>query len=337
MVVVVAEMIAVKSGLGYKIQISRQLLEIDFVVAYMVMIGGVGAALSWSVSLLQKLLMPYLFVSEKKDDVFVRAITNSNVNSSKDDQISNLSNAPLAPSIHFIDVGFSFDGETDPLFSDINIKLEPGEILGVVGMSGTGKTSLLRLVSGSYLPNQGVITINSLPQAETKSTWVTQDDTLFAWMSVYENLIFGLEENDVTPDKVEEALRSVGLFDFSLRYPKYLSGGQRQRVQLARAILSRKSLLLLDEPFSAIDALNRVRLLPLFRSLIKNQPATCFFVTHDLNDAVSLSDRILVLGRKNTDKNVVVVGDIKVSRDKMGIASGQTVDQIRSRLFDLLS
>lgn len=190
----------------------------------------------------------------------------------------------------------------------INIDIQTGELIALLGPSGSGKTSLLRIIAGLETANQGAILFGEddmthISTKERKVGFVFQHYALFRHMTVFENIAYGLRvrarkirpsKNEIK-EKVFELLRLVKLEAFADRYPSHLSGGQRQRVALARALAVEPKVLLLDEPFGALDAKVRKELRRWLRNLHDNYPITSIFVTHDQEEALDVADRIVVM------------------------------------------
>lgn len=191
-------------------------------------------------------------------------------------------------------------GETQVL-RDFSLAAEDGELLALLGASGCGKTTVLKTIAGLLEAETGEImlrqeNITNLPAEKRGTAMVFQKPLLFPYLTVAENVAFGLKMRSLPTDeirrKVAETLQMVQLEDFASRLPKQLSGGQEQRVALARAVVTNPRVLLLDEPFSALDAQLRVEMRNLVRELQKRLKITTVFVTHDQEEAVSIADRI---------------------------------------------
>lgn len=198
----------------------------------------------------------------------------------------------------------SVNGETLAL-SDISFSLTAGEFLAVVGPSGCGKSTLLNLVCHLAEPEQGSILYQGaeLTKDSVRSIgYMLQKDHLFPWRSIEKNIYLGLEiQKKLTPQTKEYAaylLQKYGLYDFRRKKPSELSGGMRQRAALIRTLVLRPTLLLLDEPFSALDYQTRLNTANDIGSIIREEQKSAVLVTHDLSEAVSLADRILVLSRR---------------------------------------
>ena len=183
----------------------------------------------------------------------------------------------------------------------INLQIHRREFITVIGPSGCGKTTLIRILAGLDFPTSGNVLLEGKkmegPSAERGM--VFQDYTLFPWLSVKKNVMFGLEIKGLGSLKAEaeamEWLEIVGLAKFADAYPGQLSGGMKQRVAIARSLANRPEILFLDEPFGALDAQTRASMQAYLLKIWQNVDVTIFFVTHDLDEAVYLSDRILVL------------------------------------------
>ena len=189
---------------------------------------------------------------------------------------------------------------------DVSFEIERGKLIGLLGPSGSGKTTILRMIAGLETPDSGEIFIggkkvNDLPPGERGIGFLFQSYALFKHMTVFDNIAFGLRVKKISEDKiktrVEELAELIGLKNFTHRYPMQLSGGQRQRVAFARALAPNPELLLLDEPFAAIDAKVRQELRGWLKHTIHNLGITAIFVTHDQDEAVEVADEIIITNR----------------------------------------
>lgn len=185
-------------------------------------------------------------------------------------------------------LSFSY-GKTKVL-QDLNLSLEPGELLSVMGPSGCGKSTLLHLIAGLRRPFGGTLTVSA-----KQISYVFQEPRLFPWLTVAENLAAVLPDPKQSNGRIEEVLERVGLADAKGLYPKELSGGMKIRVSLARALLWGGDLFLLDEPFSALDEELRTRLTCELRDYFKQNGISAILVTHQSTDAEIFADRILRL------------------------------------------
>ena len=200
-----------------------------------------------------------------------------------------LSQAALqAPSVQVSGLSRSFDGRG--VLRDIDLEIRRGEFVALLGRSGSGKSTLLRILAGLDAGYDGTV------DAPERSAVVFQDSRLLPWSEVARNVTLGLRgSRQLLRRQAIQALDEVGLGAHAAAWPKTLSGGEAQRVALARALVREPELLLLDEPFGALDALTRIKMHSLLRTLCaKHQPAT-LLVTHDVDEAIVLADRIIVL------------------------------------------
>lgn len=187
--------------------------------------------------------------------------------------------------------------------NDVSFSLKNGEILSVIGESGSGKTTLIRIITGLETPNTGSITLDkTVLSSETVSVapekrnigMVFQDCALFPHLNVQKNIAYGLPKG-ASIDRVAEMLALVNLTGFENRYPNELSGGQQQRVAIARALAPNPEILILDEPFSNLDIILRKQLRSDIANILKKANKTAIFITHNINDAISIADKALVL------------------------------------------
>ena len=186
---------------------------------------------------------------------------------------------------------------------NVDFGIEKGKLIGLLGPSGSGKTTILRMIAGLETPDSGEIIIdgkvvNDVPASERGIGFVFQNYALFRYMTVYDNVAFGLKVQKVdrkTIDtRVRELIKLVGLEGLEKRYPSQLSGGQRQRVAFARALAPNPQVLLLDEPFAAIDAKIRQELRSWLKEMIEKLGITSIFVTHDQDEAIEVADEIII-------------------------------------------
>lgn len=182
---------------------------------------------------------------------------------------------------------------------DINLSIIEGEFLSIVGSSGCGKSSILNILAGLEKSYEGEI---NYKKDDTKIGYMLQEDALFDWLTVLENALLGLriqnQLNDNSKNYVIDLLEKYGLKEFIHKYPKSLSGGMRQRVALIRTLAIKPDILLMDEPFSALDYQTRLCVSDDVYNIIKNEKTTVIMVTHDLAEAISMSDRVVVLTKR---------------------------------------
>lgn len=195
--------------------------------------------------------------------------------------------------------------------NDVNFSVEKGDLAALLGPSGSGKTTILRMIAGLDTPDSGDIIINnvkvnSLPGSKRGIGFVFQNYALFRYMTVADNIAFGLEVQKKSKveirERVEELLELISMQDLGKRYPHQLSGGQRQRVAFARALAPNPLLLLLDEPFAAIDAKVRRELRTWLKEMIGRVGITSIFVTHDQEEAMEVADTIIVTNQGRVEQ-----------------------------------
>jgi putative hydroxymethylpyrimidine transport system ATP-binding protein len=198
-------------------------------------------------------------------------------------------------------IQFQYDDEQQPLFSEVSFTIENGQFISIVGISGSGKTTLFRLITGLENPTDGEIRINdsTVNNRFGHVGYMPQKDLLMPWRTIRENAQLPLEmkgeKKQVMRQKVDPLLDAFGLKGYANKYPRELSGGMRQRVSFLRTILSGSNLLLLDEPFSALDAITKLSMQEWLLTQWSKQQQTILFITHDVQEALYLSDGILVL------------------------------------------
>lgn len=198
---------------------------------------------------------------------------------------------------------FSPDRETLAL-ADVSLEVKPGEFVAIVGSSGCGKSTLLSLVSGLLRPSAGTIEINgeAITKPSPRVGYMFQKDTLLEWRSVVDNVLIGAEllglDMLAARRRALELLRRYGLGEFMGSLPGQLSGGMRQRAALARTLCPNPDLLLLDEPFSALDYQTRLALSDEIAAILSAEKKTVILVTHDIGEAISMADRVIVMTRR---------------------------------------
>lgn len=205
----------------------------------------------------------------------------------------------LALRIDNLSHGFSLEGHKLPVLQRVSLEVEPGEFVALLGPSGCGKSTLLRLVAGLEGADSGSITADGVAITGPDPTRVVvfQDPTLYPWRRVWDNVALGLEAQGLlktTKGKVDEALAKVGLTQFARAYPRQLSGGMAQRVALARALVNEPRLLILDEPLGKLDSLTRIAMQQELIDLWQRQGYTALLVTHDVEEALLLANRVIV-------------------------------------------
>jgi ABC-type nitrate/sulfonate/bicarbonate transport system ATPase subunit len=209
----------------------------------------------------------------------------------------------LAIDVRGVSHAFDLHGARLPVLDTIDLSVAAGEFVALLGPSGCGKSTLLRLISGLEAPSSGAIEADGeiIETPDPSRILVFQDPTLFPWTTVWKNVATGLDARGVLDqdrDRVDDALRLVGLTAFAKAYPHQLSGGMAQRAALARALVNDPALLLLDEPLGKLDSLTRLTLQDELVSLWRDKEFTAILVTHDVEEALLLASRVIVFGER---------------------------------------
>lgn len=196
---------------------------------------------------------------------------------------------------------FSVNQQPLKVLDNINLTLDPGELVALIGASGCGKSTLLRLAAGLEAAEQGRITLNGQPirGIPPRVSMVFQEARLFPWLTTSQNIRLGMEQMQLAEtqkcEQIAEVLATMGLEKFSEAYPHQLSGGMAQRVAIARGLVARPEILLLDEPFAALDALKREQLQDVLVEVRQQSVLSILMVTHDVEEALYLADRVVVM------------------------------------------
>jgi NitT/TauT family transport system ATP-binding protein len=203
-----------------------------------------------------------------------------------------------------------------PVVRETSLAIEPNSLVVFLGPSGCGKTTMMRMIGGLDMPSSGVIRLEGVPVAGPgrRTGMVFQSYSSFPWLTVAGNIDFGMRyRGDLTAaerrDRVKHYLKLIGLEDFAATYPSRISGGMRQRLAIARTLAAGSAVLLMDEPFGALDALTREKLQVELRQIQMREAKTIIFVTHDVEEAVFLADRIIMLSSRPAS----VVADMNVA------------------------
>ncbi|MGI6129681.1 MAG: ABC transporter ATP-binding protein [bacterium] len=242
------------------------------------------------------------------------------------------------PYLEVKSVSHSFDLGTEdlPVLANISFTLDRGQAAAVVGPSGCGKTTLLRLIAGLNVPTSGsIFTQGKLVKTTGRErSLVFQEPRLFPWLTVAENVAFGLRDVAVVYRSalVEAALKLVGLEEFAAAHPYQLSGGMAQRVALARALAPRPELLLLDEPFAALDAFTRSRLQTELLNLWRTTGCTLLVVTHDIEEALYLAQKVIILSARPGQIKEIIDVPLSYPRDRTGAGLHQLRRHILNQL-----
>lgn len=211
-----------------------------------------------------------------------------------------------SPKVELRSVGlryFGWEGETEAL-QDISLSVAPGEFVAVIGPSGCGKSTLLSLIAGLLAPTEGSVLVDGRPVAgpNRKIGYMLQQDYLFEWRTILENVVLGAEIQGASMAAARERARQLltryGLGQFLNHVPRQLSGGMRQRAALARTLCTEPEIVLLDEPFSALDSQTRLALADEITEILRREAKTVILVTHDIGEAISMAERVIVMSRR---------------------------------------
>jgi ABC-type nitrate/sulfonate/bicarbonate transport system ATPase subunit len=199
---------------------------------------------------------------------------------------------------------FISDGAVLPVVNDISLAVESGQFLAIIGPSGCGKSTLMKILVGFERPDIGVVTIDGRPhdRPDLNGIMISQHGSVFPWMSIRQNLMFGLSGGDDArnAELADHYADLVGLKGFENAYPHELSGGMLKRVEIARALAVKPDILYMDEPFSALDALTNLRMRKELLRILEEERHTVVLITHDVEEAIHLADRIIVLSQRPT-------------------------------------
>ncbi|HZP87893.1 MAG TPA: ABC transporter ATP-binding protein [Burkholderiales bacterium] len=252
--------------------------------------------------------------------------------------------ASSTPHVEFRGVDKTFIGRAGVVdaIQDVSIAIDRGEFIAVVGPSGCGKSTLLKMTAGLMAPTRGTVLYSGaqLKGVNTLVGYMAQKDDILPWTSVERNIDLALRIRGVRERERNEQLASMiermGLAGFGKAYPSSLSGGMRKRVALARTLIYKPETLLMDEPFSALDAQVRVLMHAELLHLWSGSGATVIFVTHDLDEAITLSDRIVVMSARPGRVKAIKDVDIPRPRDPLTIRGNAEFNRLRNELWTLL-
>ncbi|MDX3974331.1 ABC transporter ATP-binding protein [Shinella sp.] len=224
--------------------------------------------------------------------------------------------------IRHLSKSFTLDGRPLPVLADVNLQVRSGESLAIVGASGSGKTTLLRILAGLDDADSGEVLIDgrAVKGVGSERAVIFQEPRLLPWLTVLENVAFGLDTLGVGREEARSRARRyvqlVGLQSFENAYPRQLSGGMAQRVGIARALAVQPEILLLDEPLGALDAMTKISMQQELTRIWRDEEVTTILVTHDLEEAIYLADRILILPHeKNAEPRLIEI-DLPRPRDR---------------------
>ncbi len=244
--------------------------------------------------------------------------------------------------IRAIDKSFTVRGRVVPVFAQFSCAITRGSFVSVIGPSGCGKSTLLRLLAGLDRPTAGAILFDGQaidgPPRGMIAVFQQYAKSIFPWRSVAENVAFGIDpavklSAAERRAMVAEHLELVGLTGYADHWPSQISGGMQQRVAIARALIRQPEVLLMDEPFSAVDAMTRALLQDLLLKIWRTRPITILFVTHDVDEAVLLSDRVISLGRAPAGLQEDVAIHLPQPRDQIETRAHRDFIELRQRLF----
>jgi len=253
-----------------------------------------------------------------------------------------IANEAMADSILTMDkVSKAYSAEA-PILKGVSFQQKPGEFVAVVGPSGCGKTTMLRCIAALMQPDEGKVLHNgkifSNPPPWLSIVFQDYNRSLFPWLSVRRNVAFGLRDIDKreSEERVEVALQAVGLEHAADLYPWQLSGGMQQRCALARSIVVRPKLLLLDEPFASVDAQTRIDLQDMVMDICKNMKLSTLLVTHDIDEAVFMADKVVVLSTRPAHVVEEIAINLPWPRDQLTTKESPEFLRLRHRVYTLV-
>ena len=236
-------------------------------------------------------------------------------------------------------IGKSFDSLG--VLKDLTLDVRPGEFVSILGPSGAGKSTLFQILTGAFTQDEGAIQFDGLPMTDTadKFAFMPQRDALMPWRTIINNAILGLEVQGMPRRQAREAAAPLfaefGLSGFENHYPHQLSGGMRQRVALLRTVIQRRKMLLLDEPFGALDALTRAAMQRWLERMWEHHRWTALLITHDIREAIFLSDRIYVFSARPAQVVLEVKIDLPRPRNFQDLNT-PAIASLEARLLDAL-
>lgn len=245
---------------------------------------------------------------------------------------------PNGPAVAVRDVWMTFDAGANAVavLENVSLEVASGEFVCIVGPSGCGKSTLLNIVGGFLEPTRGIVAVEgeAVRGPDRRRIFVFQENGVFPWLTVEENIGFGLL--DVRKEErrrvVEHYIQMVGLVGFERSYPRQLSGGMKQRVEIARALAANPHIVYMDEPFGALDFLTRLKMRSDLTRIWQEEKKTVLFVTHDIEEAVQLADRVLVMSRRPATIATIVEVELPRPRD---IDSPEYL-RTRDRIFEAM-
>lgn len=233
--------------------------------------------------------------------------------------------------------GYQVNKSFVKVLDNINLEIKQGEFISLIGHSGCGKSTLLRIIAGLDSMQQGEIWLGDKPidKPDTDRGMIFQDHRLLPWLNVYDNLAFGYYEKDknIKDKNIREHIALVGLEGFENAYPHQLSGGMSQRASIARALIHNPSVLLLDEPFGALDALIRMQMQQEMMRIWQKEKTTMIMVTHDIDEAIYLSDRIVILSEKPAKIKTIINVELGRPRDRTDFEFAKIRNKVYKEFF----
>lgn len=231
---------------------------------------------------------------------------------------------------------FEANGKKVTALDNINLNIEEGNFVSIIGGSGCGKSTMLRIIGGLENQYNGQVIVNgsSVTKASRDKGFIFQDHRLLPWLTVKENIQFSLpnsQKNNI--ELIKENLELVGLSDFENAYPKQLSGGMAQRVAIARALANKPKILLLDEPFGALDAITRMNLQEQILKIWRKEKITMIIVTHDIDEAVYLGSKVVVMTPRPGRIKKIIDVDLGTPRKRTGTVFNEAREKIYREFF----
>lgn len=252
-----------------------------------------------------------------------------------------ISGSALPVSFSGVGKAFGKAGAKHQVLRNISFDVRPGEILAILGPSGCGKSTLLRTTAGLDFPTGGTVRIDGTPVQgiDDRCAVAFQEPRLLPWHTLRANVAIGLPKGlsaSAGTARVFELLELVGLTEYATYRPREVSGGMAQRTSLARALARNPGVLLLDEPFGALDALTRIKMQDLLLAIHASTPTTVLLVTHDVDEALQLADRIIVLGKQDGEAGAGIINTVTVPGDRPRTGRSGELARMRSSLLESL-
>ncbi len=243
--------------------------------------------------------------------------------------------------LKFENVSFTYESDENPVIQDLSFEVPDKSFVSIIGASGSGKTTIFRLLNALEKPQSGYISIDGIDINELKNYagYMPQQDLLFPWRTVEKNVMLPMQIKKIPKaeqkKKAYEMLEKVGLLEYAKKYPRELSGGMRQRVSFARTLCEGSDLMLLDEPFSALDSITRIKMREWLRDQWETLDKTILFITHDVEEALYLSEKIFVLTGNPVSSLKVV--DVPLERKRsIKMLENENIRQLKDRLVEML-